>query len=120
VGVIDWTLSFLADRELRAGFNQRARGDEQLGEADALPPGLREQYRQEYGAAIGEGIESLQHAIELRADYDHAMAYLRLLYRRKADTVASERERAELTAVADQWLNKIREIKQKRMEPQPQ
>jgi|SRR5580700_10554596 hypothetical protein len=34
VGVIDWTLSFRADRELRAAFNQHARGDEQLGEAD--------------------------------------------------------------------------------------
>jgi hypothetical protein len=120
VGVIDWTLSFLADRELRAGFNQHARGDEQLGEADALPAGLREQYREEYGTVVGEGIESLKHAIGLRADYDDAMAYLSLLYRRKADAVAYESERAELTAVADEWLDKIREIKQKRMEPQPQ
>jgi hypothetical protein len=111
VGVIDWTWSFHADRERRAEFNQHARADEQLGEADSLPAGLREQYRQEYGAVIGEGIASLKHAIELRADYDHAMAYLSLLYRRK---------RAELTALADEWLDKIREIKQKRMEPQPQ
>jgi aminoglycoside phosphotransferase (APT) family kinase protein len=120
VGVIDWTLSFLADRELRAGFNLHARGDEQLGEADSLPASLREQYRQEYGTVIGEGIESLKHAIELPADYDDAMAYLSLLYRRKADAIAHESERAELTAVADEWLDKIREIKQKRMAPQPQ
>ena len=120
VGVIDWTLSFLADRELRAGFNQHARGDEQLGAADSLPASLREQYRQEYGTVIVEGIESLKHAIELRADYDDAMAYLSLLYRRKADAVAYESERAELTAVADEWLDKIKEIKQKRVAPQPQ
>jgi hypothetical protein len=119
VGVIDWTLSFRADRELRAEFNQYAREDEQLGEADPLPAGLREQYSQEYGTVIGEGIESLKHAIELRADYDDAMAYLSLLYRRKAAAVASESERAELTAGADEWLDKIKEIKQKRMEPQP-
>jgi tetratricopeptide (TPR) repeat protein len=119
VGVIDWTLSFRADRELRAEFNQHARGDEQLGEADSLPAGLREQYRQEYGTVIAEGMESLKHAIELRADYDDAMAYLSLLCRRKADAVAYESERAELTAVADEWLDKIKEIKQKRMEPQP-
>jgi tetratricopeptide (TPR) repeat protein len=119
VGVIDWTSSFRADRELRAEFNQHARGDERLGEADSLPAGLREQYRQEYGTVIGEGIESLKHAIELRADYDDAMAYLSLLYRRKADAVAYESERAELTALADEWLDKIKEIKQKRMEPQP-
>jgi tetratricopeptide (TPR) repeat protein len=120
VGVIDWTLSFRADRELRAEFNQHARGDQQLGEADSLPAGLRDQYRQEYGSVIGEGIESLKHAIELRADYDDAMAYLSLLFRRKADAVAYESERAELTAVADEWLDKVKEIKQKRMEPQPQ
>ena len=120
VAVIDWTLSFLADRELRAGFNQHARGDEQLGAADSLPASLREQYRQEYGAVIGEGIESLKHAIELRADYDDAMAYLNLLYRRKADALAYESERAELTAIADEWLDKLKEIKQKRLERQPQ
>jgi hypothetical protein len=39
---------------------------------------------------------------------------------RKADAVAYESERAELTALADEWLDKIIEIKQKRMEPQPQ
>jgi hypothetical protein len=120
VAVIDWTLSFLADRELRAGFNQHARGDEQLGAADSLPASLREQYRQEYGAVIVEGIESLKHAIELRADYDDAMAYLNLLYRRKADAVAYLSERAELTAVADEWLDKIIEIKQKKLEHPPQ
>ena len=120
VGVIDWTLSFHADRELRAGFNQYARGDEQLEEADSLPAGLREQYKQEYGAVIDEGIESLKHAIELRADYDDAMAYLNLLYRRKADAVAYLSERAELTAVADEWLDKIIEIKQKKLEHPPQ
>jgi hypothetical protein len=43
------------------------------------------------GPVIGEGIASLKHAIELRADYDHAMAYLSLLYRRmRLPTKASE------------------------------
>ena len=69
---------------------------------------------------IAEGIESLKHAIELRADYGDAMAYLSLLYRRKADAVAYLSERAELTAVADEWLDKIIEIKQKKLEHPPQ
>jgi hypothetical protein len=80
VGIIDWTLSFLADRERRGESNRHARGDEQLGE-DSLPAGLLEQYRPEYGTVVGEGIASLKHAIELRADDDDRMAYLSLLYR---------------------------------------
>jgi tetratricopeptide (TPR) repeat protein len=120
VGVIDWTLSFHADRELRAHFNQYARESEQLGEADPLPVGPREEYRQEYDTVIGEGIESLKRAIEIRPDYDDAMAYLSLLYRRKAVAVSFKSERAELTAVADDLLDKIKEIKQKRMDSLPQ
>jgi hypothetical protein len=48
------------------------------------------------------------------------MAYLGLLYRRKADMVDSADERASLTKQADDLLDKIKEIKQKRAEqPQP-
>jgi hypothetical protein len=47
------------------------------------------------------------------------MAYLNLLYRRKADMVESNDERASLQKQADDLLEKIKEIKQKRAE-QPQ
>jgi hypothetical protein len=44
-----------ADLELRAAINQHARGDEQRREADSLPAGVREQYRQEYGTLSVRG-----------------------------------------------------------------
>jgi|HubBroStandDraft_6_1064221.scaffolds.fasta_scaffold505521_2 tetratricopeptide (TPR) repeat protein len=120
IGVIDWTLSYRADREMRAGFNQHARENEKLGEADPLPPELRETYAREYGPTIEEGIASLKQALVLRPEYDDAMAYLNLLYRRKADTVASKTERDQLNNMADDLLDKLKEIKQKRIESLPQ
>ncbi len=70
----------------------------------------------EYGATIDDGINSLNHAILIKPDYDDAMAYLNLLYRRKADTVASETERAQLIKMADDLTDKVKDIKQKRAE----
>jgi len=116
VGVIDWTLSFRANIELRERFNQYARGKE-LDNADPLPQDLRVKYAQEYGPTIIEGIDSLQKAIALRPDYDDAMAYLNLLYRRKADVVDSETEREELIKMADDLIDKVKEIKTRRVTP---
>jgi hypothetical protein len=63
---------------------------------------------------IEEGITDLQKAIQLRPDYDDAMAYLNLLYRRKADMVENADERASLLKQADDLVDKVKEIKQKR------
>jgi hypothetical protein len=63
---------------------------------------------------IDEGVQVLTHAIQLKPDYDDAMTYLNLLYRRKADTVESVAERARLTEMADEILDKVKEIKIKR------
>ena len=115
VGVIDWTLSFRANGLLRTKFNLSVRG-RQLSDDAPLPSDLREQYAREYGPAIEEGIDSMKHAIELRPDYDDAMAYLNLLYRRKADTVTTESEREQLMKMADDLIDKVKEIKQKRAE----
>lgn len=114
VGVIDSTLSFRAVRELRARYNQDAQGD--LHDADPLPPGVRQEYVREYGSMIEEGIESLKHAIELRPNYDDAMAYLNLMYRRKADAVDYQDERDELLKMADDLIDRVKEIKEKRAE----
>jgi hypothetical protein len=58
----------------------------------------------------------LKHAIELKPDYDDAMAYMNLLYRRKADTVAVQSERDELIKMAEDLVDKIKDIKQKKAE----
>ena len=47
------------------------------------------------------------------------MAYLNLLYRRKADQVESPAERETLVKKADGLVEKVKEIKQRKMEEAP-
>jgi tetratricopeptide (TPR) repeat protein len=118
IGVIDWTLAFRTNAELRAAYNKE-HINKQIKDTDALPAVVRNDYVAKDGALVDEGISELQKAIQIRPDYDDAMAYLNLLYRRKADMVESNDERASLQKQADDLLDKIKEIKQKRAE-QPQ
>lgn len=114
IGVIDWTLSFRANNELRARYNDHASSRKQVLDTDPLPTEPRQEYLREFGPMIDEGIDSLKRAIELKPDYDDAMAYLNLMYRRKADTVNYENDRAELLKMADDLVDKVRDIKTKR------
>jgi tetratricopeptide (TPR) repeat protein len=119
IGVIDWTLAFRANGELRAAYN-RDHVQKQVRDTDPLPAALRADYASKYGPLVDEGVADLQKAIQIKPDYDDAMAYLNLLYRRKADMVESADERASLLKQADDLVDKVKEIKQKRAEqPQP-
>jgi tetratricopeptide (TPR) repeat protein len=118
IGVIDWTLAFRANAELRTAYN-KDHINKQIKEGDALPAAVRTDYVAKDGQLVDEGIKYLQKAIELRPDYDDAMAYLNLLYRRKADMVETADERASYQKQADDLVDRVKEIKQKRAE-QPQ
>ena len=113
IGVIDWTLAFRANGEMRKDYNEK-NIRKQIKDTDALPASARADYVAKYGSLIDEGISDLQKAIQLRPDYDDAMAYLNLLYRRKADTVESASERADYQKQADDLVDKVKEVKQKR------
>ena len=118
IGVIDWALSYRGNSEMRAEYN-KAHINKQVKDTDPLPPDVRKEYTEKYQGMVDEGIKSLQTAIQLKPDYDDAMTYLNLLFRRKADMVESSAERDALTKQADDLLDKVKEIKQKRAE-QPQ
>jgi len=118
IGVIDWTLSFRANGEMRAEYNKN-NIKKQVKDDQPLPPAVRAEYTSKYGTLVDEGIADLQKAIQLRPDYDDAMAYLNLLYRRKADMVESADERAGLIKQADDLVDKVKEIKQRRAEQPP-
>jgi Tetratricopeptide repeat. len=119
IGVIDWTLAFRANGEMRKDYNEK-NIRKQVRDTDPLPPAVRAEYVAKYGSLIDEGITDLQKAISLRPDYDDAMAYLNLLYRRKADMVESASERADYQKQADDLVDKVKEVKQKRAsQPQP-
>jgi tetratricopeptide (TPR) repeat protein len=115
VGVIDWALAYRGNTEMRADYN-KAHITKQVRDTDPLPPDVRKAYTEKYGAMVDDGIKALQTAVQLKPDYDDAMTYLNLLYRRKADTVESASERDALTKQADDLLDKVKEIKQKRAE----
>lgn len=119
VAVINWTLAFRGNNEMRAEYNKN-NIKKQVRDTDPLPASVRAEYATKYSAMVDEGIADAQKATQLRADYDDAMAYLSLLYRRKADMVESASERDTLENQADALLDKIKEIKQRRAEqPQP-
>jgi tetratricopeptide (TPR) repeat protein len=115
IGVIDWAIAYRGNTEMRADYN-KAHINKQVKDTDPLPPDVRTAYTQKYGPLVDDGIASLQQAIKIKPEYDDAMTYLNLLYRRKADMVESSAEREALTKQADDLLDKVKEIKQKRAE----
>ncbi len=115
VGVIDWALAYRGNTEMRADYN-KAHINKQIHDTDPLPPDVRTAYTEKYGPLVDDGIASLKKAVEINSEYDDAMTYLNLLYRRKADMVDSTAERDGFTKQADDLLDKVKEIKQKRAE----
>ena len=118
IGVIDWTLAYRANAEMRAEYNKNNLR-KQVKDDDPLPPAVRSEYSAKYGPMVDEGIADLKKAIQIKPDYDDAMSYLNLLDRRKADMVDSMDERASLLKEADDLLDQVKVIKQKRAETPP-
>jgi tetratricopeptide (TPR) repeat protein len=118
IGVIDWSEAYRGNKDLREEYNRTAK--KTIKDTDPMPPALAAQFQQKYGPIIEEGLKSLQKAMQLRPDYDDAMAYLNLLYRQKADTEATPAARDADIKLADELVDKVKAIKQKKMEnPQP-
>lgn len=118
IGVIDWVMANRVNLELRANYN-KDHPKKQVKETEPLPAAERAEYASKAGPLIDEGMQSLQKALDIRPDYDDAMAYLSLTLRRKADMVESAEERDKLDQQADELLDKVKEIKQKRAAQAP-
>ena len=118
IGVIDWSLAFRGNRDMREDYNKTAK--KSIRDADPMPPPLATQFKEKYGPIVDEGISDLQKAIQLRPDYDDAMAYLNLLYRQKADMETDPAARDADTKLADELVEKVKAIKQQKLQnPQP-
>ena len=117
IGVIDWTLAYRANKEMRDNYNHTSK--KPVKESDPMPPALTTQFTQKYGPTIDEGIQNLQTAVQKKNDYDDAMAYLNLLYRQKADTESSASARDEDLKQADDLVDKVKAIKQKKANISP-
>jgi len=114
IGVIDWSLAYRGNKDLREEYNNTAK--KTIKESDPMLEKLASQFASKYGSVVDEGITNLKKAIELKPEYDDAMAYLNLLYRQKADTETAAAARDADIKVADSLVDKVKAIKQKKME----
>jgi len=114
IAVIDWSIAYRHNNEMRDEYNKTAK--KTIHETDPMPPKLAKEYAEKYGSLIAEGIDYAQKAIDRRQQYDDAMAYLSLLYRRKADTESSAQAQDADNKEADDLVRKVQVIKQQRME----
>jgi tetratricopeptide (TPR) repeat protein len=118
IGVIDWSLAYRGNKDMREEYNRTAK--KTIKDTDPMPPALAAQFQQKYGSLVDEGVENLKKAMQVKNDYDDAMAYLNLLYRQKADMEVTPDARATDIKLADDLVDKVKAIKQKKMEnPQP-
>jgi tetratricopeptide (TPR) repeat protein len=118
VGVIDWTASYQPRMEERAKLGMKP--EENLNPKNKDQKKVCGELKQKNMPSISEGIDSLNKAIQLRSDYDDAMAYMNLMYREKADVECDDlAARAEDLKTADSWVDKTLATKKAKAEKQP-
>ena len=103
IGSIDWRLAYRnAVQALKdVGMTDNGEGNPKM------PKPTCQQLIQKNTPLVDEGIEYLQKAVEIRPNYDDAMAYLQLTYRRKADLdCGNDDARKTDMAKVDEWREK--------------
>ena len=110
VAVIDWTQTYQPRQEERAKLGLKP--DEPLKDKKVCAA-LREKNL----STVEDGIAMLSKALELRPDYDDAMAYLNLMYRERADIQCDDAAaRAADLKTADEWVDKTMAVKKEKAE----
>jgi tetratricopeptide (TPR) repeat protein len=118
VGVIDWTACYQPRMEERAKLGLKP--DENLNPKNKDQKKVCDELKAKNSSSIQEGIENLNKAIQLRPDYDDAMAYLNLMYREKADVECDDlAARQEDLKTADHWVDQTLLTKKAKAEKQP-
>jgi hypothetical protein len=66
---------------------------------------------------VQEGIDMINKSLQLRTDYDDAMAYMNLLYREKADIDCTDPDaQKQDLKTADDWVDKTLATKKAKAE----
>jgi tetratricopeptide (TPR) repeat protein len=106
VGLID---GMEAQQTAQAALAQAGLKDDYEGNAKA-PASVMKLIKAQNGALVKEALLYLNQAVENRPDYDNAMTFLGLAYRRKADLDwGNEAARKDDVAKADEWIRKAKE-----------
>jgi len=113
VAVIDWTQSYQPRMEERAKLGLKP--EQRLNDKKVC-----QALHDAHSDVVKDGIEMLDRAIQLRPDYDDAMAYLNLMYREKADLECDDAAaNAADLKTADEWVDKTMAVKKAKLEKQP-
>ena len=101
IGVIDWTMAYKNAIPVRQSFGLHDNGDP-IKDKKAC-----EALAEKNTPLIQQGLDELIKATQLKENYDDAMAYINLLYRRKAETeCGDDTARKADIATADDWVQK--------------
>ena len=103
IGFVDWTLAYKnAVATLAAdGLTDDGQGNKKISK------GACAKLQEQNSPLVDDGIKNLQKAIELNPNYDDAMQYLQLTFRRKADLECGNdaARKADLDE-ADKWIQR--------------
>jgi tetratricopeptide (TPR) repeat protein len=112
IGVIDWTETYQPRMEEKAKLGLKP--DEPIKDKKVC-----QDLRTKNADKVKDGMAMLQKALDIRPDYDDAMAYYNLMYREQADIeCGDQRAREEDLKKADEWVKKTMAIKQQKLEKQ--
>lgn len=112
IGVIDWTQTYQPRMETRAKLELKP-------EQSMIYHHECWQVRDLNQEHVADGIEMLKKALELRRDYDDAMAYMNLMYRERADIQCGDSRASDADLkTADDWVDLTLATKKRKAEKQ--
>ncbi len=112
IGVIDWTKTYQPRMEEKAKLGLKP--DQPITDKKVCAD-----LKSKNQDAVKDGMANLQKAIDLRPDYDDAMAYYNLMWREQADIECGDaKAREEDLKKADEWVKKTMATKAARAEKQ--
>jgi tetratricopeptide (TPR) repeat protein len=103
VGVIDYTVAYKNAKEALAAAGQSDDGEGNVKAGKKVLQDIKDKNQ----ALVDEGLQYLNQAIQNRANYDDAMVYINLIYRRKADLDFQDPNAVKTdVATAKDWASK--------------
>jgi tetratricopeptide (TPR) repeat protein len=114
IGFVDWSQAYENAGAVKASAGLKVE-DELKSKKDQK---ICAELRAKDGPIVEDGLKMLQTAIDKRQDYDDAMAYMNLLYRRKANDMTCDdaQARADYVRTANDWSDKAMAARKKKAE----
>lgn len=103
IGVIDYTVAYKNAKDALAAAGQSDDGEGNVKAGKKILQDIKDKNQ----ALVDEGLQYLNQAVQNRANYDDAMVYINLVYRRKADVDYQDPNAVKQdVATAKDWASK--------------